>query len=114
MIVFERIRTEVTTGHRSEELSYAVTSLSTAQADAQTILARKRGHWTIENCVHYVRDIAFDEDRSQVRQRTLARAMASLRNLAMGVLHRAGASNIAASLRYCSRQADRPLRLIGL
>lgn len=73
-----------------------------------------RGHWTIENGLHYVRDVTFDEDRSQVRKGKGPRVMATLRNLAISVLNLAGASSIAKATRWCNRNLDACLRLIGL
>ena len=73
-----------------------------------------RGHWAIENRVHYVRDRTFDEDRSQVRKRGAPQLMATLRNLAISLLRLAQASNIAAALRHCGRHVRTTLRLIGL
>jgi len=64
--------------------------------------------------LHWVRDVTFDEDRSQVRKGAGAQIMAALRNLAIGLLRRAGATNIAAALRHCARHAEKTLRLIGL
>ena len=49
------------------ELAYAVTSLSPQEADPERLLALWRGHWGIENRLHWVRDVTFDEDRSQIR-----------------------------------------------
>jgi hypothetical protein len=61
-----------------------------------------------------VRDVTFDEDRSQVRKGQGAQMMACLRNLVVNLLRLAGAPSIASALREI---ADRPrlaLRLIGL
>ena len=52
------------------EVVYAVTSLAFEQAAADEIAAWIRGHWTIENRLHWVRDVTYDEDRSQVRTGT--------------------------------------------
>ena len=78
------------------------------------IVTRVRGHWGIENRLHWVRDVTFDEDRSQVRKGAGAQAMAVLRNLAIGLLRRAGATNIAAALRHCVHHSETALRLIGI
>ncbi len=59
-----------------------------------------------------IRDIDFDEDRSQVRTAAGPRVMASLRNLAITILRLAGATSIAAALRYHARRPARPLRTI--
>ena len=47
-------------------VSYAISSLPATDADARRLLSLSRG-WGIENRLHWVRDVTFDEDRSQVR-----------------------------------------------
>ncbi len=96
------------------ERCVGVTSLRPAKADAAQILAFNRGHWKIENCLHYVRDVTFDEDRSQVRRGQRPHAMASLRNVAISLLRLAGSTNIAASTRELNRHPESIARLIGL
>ncbi|CCH72670.1 hypothetical protein BN11_1880004 [Nostocoides australiense Ben110] len=72
-----------------------------------------RGHWTIENRVHHVRDVTFDEDRSQVRTATLPRIMATLRNLAIGLIrHHHHGKTIAATTRHLHRRNDELLTLL--
>lgn len=78
------------------------------------MLAIVRGHWEIENRLHWVRDVTFDEDRSQVRKGAGAQVMALLRNLAITLLRLAGATYVARGLRFCAGNANRALRLIGL
>ena len=95
------------------EVAYAVTSLPPQEADAGRLLALWRGHWGIENRVHWVRDVTFDEDRSQVRTGSAPQIMAALRNVAISVLRLAGETNIAAALRRCPVHPSRPLALIG-
>jgi hypothetical protein len=73
-----------------------------------------RGHWSIENGLHYVRDVTFAEDASRVRTGTAPQVMACLRNLAIGALSRAGPVNIAAALRHHSRDPRRPLATLGI
>jgi hypothetical protein len=98
----------------TEETVYGVTSLSPEQASPAQLLAYNRGHWEIENRLHYVRDMTWDEDRSQVRKGRRPHAMATLRNLAISLLRLAGAKNIAAATRHLGRHVNRPLRLLGL
>ena len=81
------------------DITYLVTSLPPERADATTLLALVRGHWRIENRLHYVRDVTFDEDRSQIRCGATPQVMATCRNLAMTLLRQAGAPTIAAALR---------------
>lgn len=89
------------------EVTYAITSLPPARANARTLLGHLRGHWGIENKTHYVRDVTFDEDRSQIRTGAAPQVMAALRNLVLALLRRAGHTNIAAALRtYAGRPAD--------
>ena len=96
----------------SRETCYAVTSLTVTQATCAQLAAITRGHWGIEDRLHWVRDIDFDEDRSQVRTAAGPRVMASLRNLAITILRLSGATSIAAALRYHARQPSRPLQTI--
>jgi hypothetical protein len=63
---------------RSLEFAYGVTSLGPDQADPQRLAQLVRGHWEIENRLHWVRDVTFGEDRSQVRTRGGPRALAAL------------------------------------
>jgi predicted transposase YbfD/YdcC len=93
---------------------YAVTSLTHAQASPARLADLIRGHWAIENGLHYVRDVTFVEDASQVRAGTGPQVMACLRNLAVGVLRRSGPVNLAAALRHHSRDPRRPLATLGI
>lgn len=99
---------------KRREVAYGVTSLSADRADPATILKLNRGHWAIENRLHWVRDVTFDEDRCRVRKGAAAQIMASLRNLVISLLRLAGASNIARGLRHLASHIPKALRLIGL
>jgi len=91
-----------------------VSSLSQQEASAADLLQYVRSHWEIENRLHYVRDVTFDEDRSQVRRGSGPQMMASLRNIAISLLRMAGATNIASATRHLDRRSDKALRLLGL
>ena len=112
----ERHRLRVRRGRiiaSEREVRYYVTSLAPEQADAKALLALTRAHWGIENRLHYVRDVTFDEDRSQMRRGAVAHTFAACRNLAISLLRSAGAANIAAALRtYAARPADAALLVI--
>ena len=110
----ERHRLELTQNKAEREVVFGVTSLTPAQANPAQLLALNRHHWGIENKLHYVRDVTFDEDRSRVRKKAGPQVMASLRNLAISLLRMAGADNIAAALRACGRNESRALRLLGI
>jgi hypothetical protein len=72
------------------------------------------GHWQIENGLHWIRDVTFAEDHSQVRTGDAPQVMASIRNLVISILRLAGATNIAAALRHHARAATRPLAVLGI
>jgi predicted transposase YbfD/YdcC len=93
---------------------YAVTSLAFAQASPARLADLIRGHWAIENGLHYVRDVTFAEDASRVRTGTAPQVMACLRNLVIGALSRAGPVNLAAALRQHARDPARPLTTLGI
>ncbi|WP_419722043.1 hypothetical protein [Rhodococcus globerulus] len=76
------------------------------------VAAWVRGHWAIENRLHWVRDVTFDEDRSAVRTGTGPQVMATIRNTIVSVLRLAGHDNIAAALRHHSRNPHRPVDLL--
>lgn len=100
-------------GKLTREVRYAITSLGD-EVGARQLLRHVRGHWGIENRLHYVRDVTFGEDASQVRTGSAPEVMAALRNVVIGVLRQAGATNIAAALREVGWQRGTALRLLGL
>jgi hypothetical protein len=87
---------------------YAITSLASAQASPARLADVLRGHWAIENGLHYVRDATFTEDASQLRTGTAPQVMACLRNLVSGVLSHAGPVNLAVALRHHACDPTRP------
>ena len=91
-----------------------MSSLAQQKASAADLLQYVRGHWEIENRIHYVRDVTFDEDRSQVRRGSGPQMMASLRNIAISLLRMAGVTNIASATRHLDRRSEKALRLLGL
>lgn len=110
----QRDITKLVNDKQHTETVYGVTSLTPDRANPERILNLARGHWAIENRLHWVRDVTFDEDRSQVRKGNGAQIMASLRNIAISLLRMAGARYIAPALRACARLGQGVLRLIGI
>jgi predicted transposase YbfD/YdcC len=102
------------TGEERVEVVYGVTSLSPARATPGRLLALVRGQWQIENQSHWVRDVTFDEDRSQVRCGNIPHVMAAIRNTTIGLLRWAGHTNIAAACRRLAAQPVQALALIGI
>ena len=89
-----------------------ITSLPPLQASPTQIAAWVQGHWAIENRLHWVRDVVFDEDRSTVRTGNAPRAMAILRSTAISLLHLTGTTSIAAATRHHARNPARPVELL--
>lgn len=94
------------------ETSYAITSLPAAQARPDQLAEWIRGHWTIENKLHWVRDVTFGEDASTARTGTGPHVMAALRNLVISILRLAGHTSIAKALRHAARDPARAFRLL--
>jgi predicted transposase YbfD/YdcC len=78
------------TGEERMEVVYGVARLRSERAAPERLLALVRGQWQIENQLHWVRDVTFDADRSQVRCGNIPLVMAALRNITIGLLRRAG------------------------
>ena len=95
-------------------MSYAISSLPATDADARRLLSLSRGHWGIENRLHWVRDVTFDEDRSQVRTGAAPQVLAGLRNLVISLVRRAGHSNVAAALRRHNAHLSEAFDMMGL
>lgn len=111
--VGELIHTWQRKGKTHREVSYLITSLPREEAKPRRLLKLIRGHWRIENRLHWVRDVTFDEDRCQIRSGAAPQVMSALRNLVIGLLRLSGASNIAAALRTHAWQPNRALRLVA-
>jgi predicted transposase YbfD/YdcC len=94
------------------ETVHAITDLTHAQTNAAELADALRSHWGIENRLHWVRDVTFDEDRSQIRTGHGPAVMATLRNLAISLHRAAGATNIAQACRTVSRHPNRVLPLL--
>lgn len=97
--------------HSAEDV-YGITSLSPAAADAFRLLEISRAHWGIENQLHHVRDTTFNEDRSRVRIKAKAQALAAFRNTAITLIRRSGFSNIAEGTEVYAENRGQALRLV--
>jgi len=94
------------------ETVYAITDLDQTQIRPDEIADILRGHWHVENKLHWVRDVTFAEDHSSIRVGHGPAVMAILRNLAISVHRRHGATNIAKATRHMSRHPGRILPLL--
>lgn len=96
----EREVTHLKKGLTTVEAVYGVTSQSTEKAWPAKILAQNRKHWSVENKQHYVLDVTFDEDRSQIRSLNGPMVMTCLRRYAISLLRMKGQTNIAQAFRW--------------
>jgi predicted transposase YbfD/YdcC len=103
-------RTVMRKGRKTVEVVYLITS--DRSASPETLAAWVRRHWHIENKLHWVRDVTYQEDKSLVRTGNAPRVMASLRSLAISILHLDGHANIAEANRHHARDPQRTLTLL--
>lgn len=105
-------RTTTRDGKKSVEVVYVITSADHMSAPPAVLAAWIQDHWGIENRAHWVRDVTFDEDRSQIRTGHGPQVMATLRNTAISLHRLDGSTNIAASLRHHAGNSQRPIKLV--
>jgi predicted transposase YbfD/YdcC len=101
-------------GKTTVETRYFITSVPRRTAGAEQLLGWSRGHWTIENRSHYVRDVTLGEDASRIRKDSGPQVMAALRNLAVGFLRSTGASNIAEAMRRNAARVGELFAKLGI
>ena len=101
-------RTVTRRTRKSVEVVYLITSADHTAAPPAVLAVWVQGHWAIENRLHWVRDVTFDEDRSQARTGNAPQVMATLRNTAISLLRLAGWTNIAAAQRHHARHPPSP------
>jgi predicted transposase YbfD/YdcC len=115
---FRVTRTRVVKGVTTVEVHYGITSLTEQEADAGRLLGLVRGHWRIENGLHWVRDVTMGEDRCRVRKGDGPQVLAALRNaalhLASGPEYAELRLSTAGVLRHLGSNISRPLLLLGL
>jgi predicted transposase YbfD/YdcC len=101
-------------GKTTHEVRYFVTSVSRAVAGAGLLLKWARGHWSIENRSHYVRDVTMGEDASRIRKQSGPQVMAAFRNAAIGVMRTLGVTNVAEELRRNASQVANLFAKLGI
>ena len=106
-------RTTTVRGGSTSRWSTRFCSLPMTDAPPELVASWARGHWAIENRLHWIRDVVFDEDRHRLRTGNAPQVMAALRNLAISLIRLAHdpAASIAATTRA---MAPRPRRAIDL
>jgi len=112
VFVIRSERLELRTKKSSVKHHYGITSLQPMEADATRLLELTRGHWAIENGLHYRRDVTFKEDACRMKSHAAAEALAVFNNLALGIIRHAGWENVAEARRFYSAHIEQALRLI--
>ena len=114
--VFELVRERhlLRQGKVERETVHGITSLTPEKVDSRRLLELSRGHWSIENRSHWVRDWNYDEDRSQIRTKNGPQMIACLHNIAINIFRLNKSDNIARSLRECAASSALILRYLRL
>ena len=99
-------------GKRTCEVAYGITSLSAEVALPKRLLTLNRGHWGIENGLHYPRDVSFQEDRCRLRTGRAAHAMAIINNLVLGLIKQQGFDYVPQARRFYSARLDEAVDLV--
>ncbi len=96
-------RTEIKTGKISQESVYIITSATEQEASATKLLALNRGHWGVENRLHYAKDRLMDEDRCRSSHPSVFRILSSIRSMTVLLLRKAKLSIKRSRTRLASR-----------
>lgn len=106
---------EVFGGKHSVERRYFITSHDPRQVGAQFLLDAVRGHWGIENRLHWCLDVCFREDESRVRTGHAAENLSRIRRLALNLLRRLATKprlSLKTKRRRCSWNPDLLLKAL--
>ena len=106
-------RTIISSGKTTNKITYAITSLPRQQANADQLAAIWHAHWTIENQVHYVRDVTFGEDACHVRSGRAPQALAAFRNAVLSLFRLNRWRSIPDAIDFYSASLDRTLKLVA-
>jgi hypothetical protein len=99
-------------GKESIETVCAITSLGPERASAKRLLGIARGHWEIENRLHWVRDMSLGEDACRVRTDAAPQVLSGLRNTVLYVLRATGLVRIADALRHLAARPDEAMKRV--
>jgi len=110
----EITRERTVAGKTTVEVALAITSLSSEHADAKTLLSATRNHWSIENELHYVRDVTLGEDACRVRSGSAPQVLAAIRNAVVHLLADVSSPNRPAAIELLQINPPQALALIGL
>lgn len=94
------------------EIEYGITSAPRSQASPRMVLNYRRQHWLVETGLHYRRDVTFHEDATRMTIGSAGRILATVHNLVLGLIKRAGYDNAAQARRYYSGHLDQAFALL--
>ena len=107
-------RTITEKGEMRKETTYGMTSLPRKKADAKRLLTLNRKHWSIENRLHYRRDVTLGEDASHVRVNGVPQVLAALNGGILAIMDFLGVKNVAKQLiHYCAHPREALQLLLG-
>jgi hypothetical protein len=110
--VFRLERRRRINGKESVEVARGITSLSPKRADAGRLLKLSRGHWCVENRLHWVRDVTLREDECRVRHKGIAQGLAALRNAVVRLLRKSGMFPIVAAIEFFAEHRDAAIEAV--
>lgn len=111
-LCLQRDIVRLASGERTQEVVYAITSLPVDQLDLAGLLQRWRGHWGIENRLHWVSDVLLQEDACRVRIGCAPLVLSRLRALVISCLRAFGYDSIKAGRRHFTLHPDQALALV--
>lgn len=108
----ERTTEILKTGKIRHEVVYGLSSLSMRQAAPKRLLQLGRGHWGIENRLHWRRDVTLGEDRCQTRTGAVPSLLVQLNSTVLSLMDRVGVRNVARQMRYFDASLDEVFNLV--
>jgi len=95
-----------------EEIVYGLTNLPRQKASARRLLDLNQTHWSIENRLHYRRDVTLGEDACQVRISNAPQVLAALNGGILAFMDWLGVKNVASQMRHFDAQPQEALQLL--
>jgi predicted transposase YbfD/YdcC len=102
-------RTGTRGGKPYHQVAYYISSFLRSAVDFARGI---RGHWGIENRLHWVKDMVFDEDRSTIRTGHAPANCSVILAIALNVLRRNGYSSVTCAQRFISNDIDKLFSLV--
>ena len=96
----------------SREIEFGITSLSREKAPPAKVLQVRRKHWSVETSLHYRRDVTFHEDATRMTMGASGLILATVHNLVIALIKRAGYANAAKARRHFEGHLDDAFRLL--